>query len=513
MFLGIRPNRIQCAAWAAASRRRRWRSTSRIASVERLADRTLPTTIIDLGTLGGDLCQADGINDSGQVVGVSSIAGETADHAFLYSGGVMRDLGTLPGFENSFGNGINDSGQVVGDSLEPTPDGDETHAFLYSNGVMSDLGTLSGDFSSSGTGINDSGQVVGSSGTSITVPYHGFLYSGGVMRDLGTLGGASSTANAINDSGQVVGFSATANSGSHAFLYSGGVMRDLGITGADESSSANGINDSGQMAVDLYEVSDQTYQAFLYSNGVMKNLGTLGGPQCYPDGINASGQVVGWSETAGGVDHAFLYSGGVMTDLNSLLPPNSGWELDEAMAMNNVGQIVGWGSHNNSADFHGFLLDLSGTVEPGGNPSGPSSLVTLEGATITKNRKLQVTVINVTFSSAVNATEAGDLSIYQLITAGKGGSFTARNAVKSRPKSAQYVAATNTVILKPRRPFALTRKVELQIDGMAPSGLQDTLQRYIDGAGNGQAGSDGEVVITKKRRRDRIGTGTTGRHF
>jgi hypothetical protein len=56
-----------------------------------------------------------------------------------------------------------------------------------------------------------------------------------------------------------------------------------------------------------------------------------------------------------------------MTDLNTLLPAASGWELVDATATNDVGQIVGSGIINGQS--HGFLLD-TGTMansvpEPG----------------------------------------------------------------------------------------------------------------------------------------------------
>jgi hypothetical protein len=44
--------------------------------------------------------------------------------------------------------------------------------------------------------------------------------------------------------------------------------------------------------------------------------------------------------------YAFLYSGGQMANLNSLLPPNSGWTLTEAVSINDAGQIVGVGTLN-----------------------------------------------------------------------------------------------------------------------------------------------------------------------
>ena len=81
-------------------------------------------------------------------------------HAFLYSGGVMTDLGTLPGGTYSCATGINNNGQIVGYSN--TASG-PIHAFLYSGGKMTDLGTLPGGDNSEATGINDSGQIVGDS--------------------------------------------------------------------------------------------------------------------------------------------------------------------------------------------------------------------------------------------------------------------------------------------------------------------------------------------------------------
>ena len=96
-------------------------------------------TVTDLGTLlGGPTSQANGINDNGQVVGVSS------NRAFLWqSGSGMQDLGMLPGGLYCEADGIDDSGQVVG--MCRTTSNSIGHAFLWQSGRgMQDLGTLGG---------------------------------------------------------------------------------------------------------------------------------------------------------------------------------------------------------------------------------------------------------------------------------------------------------------------------------------------------------------------------------
>ena len=81
----------------------------------------------DLGTLGGPVRAAYGINDLGQVVGASETASGDG-HAFRWEAGVMIDMGTLPGGTESVARGINDLGQVVGRSR--TASGD-FHAVLW----------------------------------------------------------------------------------------------------------------------------------------------------------------------------------------------------------------------------------------------------------------------------------------------------------------------------------------------------------------------------------------------
>jgi probable HAF family extracellular repeat protein len=303
--------------------------------------------VTDLGT------GVRGINDAGQVVGASltyTASGSYFYRAFLYSNGQKMDLGTLPGYSNSYGFAINNAGQVTGSSYDPISGG---HAFLYNHGQMTDLGTLPGYSSSVGSGINDAGQVVGSSTNPFPGTQHAFVYSNGQMMDLGTLGGSYSAASGISNAGQVTGAASTSAGAGHAFLYSNGQMQDLGTLGGSYSA-AYGINDAGQVTggatlVDSTSSTPSVSHAFLYRNGQMMDLGILptnpGYLTSYSEGfaINDAGQVVGSSHFGLGhfqSSHAFLYSSGQMRDLNSLIDPTLGITLYEARAINNNGQIV-----------------------------------------------------------------------------------------------------------------------------------------------------------------------------
>lgn len=139
--------------------------------------------------------------------------------------------------------------------------------------TLTDLGPIVG---SPGVGvrldINDAGQVVGT--RLVGSERQAFLYSGGSFTNLGTLGGSQSGATGINNLGQVVGWSST-GLGASAFLYSGGAMHDLGIHGNNVVPMA--INDSGQVAGNIWDSGCGEVCGFLYSGGSITDLGPLGG--------------------------------------------------------------------------------------------------------------------------------------------------------------------------------------------------------------------------------------------
>jgi probable HAF family extracellular repeat protein len=327
-------------------------------------------TITDLGTSpGGVYSVGTAINASGQVTGYSDTGGSIY-HAFLYSPATgMVGLGTLPGGVYSQGLGINSAGQVTGFSTTAAGIGIE-HAFLYSPGTgMVDLGILpSGGNFSQGLGINDAGQVTGWSAP------RAFLYSPATgMVDLGILPGNNESAGtAINASGQVTGYSDTQGGVeiiSHTFLYSPATgMVDLGTPPGDTYSQGLGINASGQVTGYAKPSSSSAIShAFLYNPGTgMTDLGafTVDGSS-FGFGINDAGQVVGMvGPTKTGPFRAFLYRPSTgMIDLNTVLPSGSGWTLNGAFAINNSGQITGFGI-NSQGQQHAFLLTPSACDTP-----------------------------------------------------------------------------------------------------------------------------------------------------
>lgn len=154
--------------------------------------------------------QPTAINNRGQIVGSSDFGGSFPDgHAFLYTAGQLKDLGTVDTHQTaSQAASINNAGHVVGVSFGP---GDEPgYTFLYAEGKMTHL-----DYPFGPSDINDSDEIVGgadfgSRWCSGRVCPEAALYSDGVLTNLNSFlpEGSDWTlvdATAINDKGQIVG--------------------------------------------------------------------------------------------------------------------------------------------------------------------------------------------------------------------------------------------------------------------------------------------------------------------
>jgi probable HAF family extracellular repeat protein len=111
--------------------------------------------VTDLGTLGGSLATATGINASGAVVGISEVPFGNGAHPFLWERGTMIDLTTQGAPEGLIPNAINAGGQIAGHY----GGGDQIHAVVWQRGTIIDLSVRGID--NYVTDINASGQVVG----------------------------------------------------------------------------------------------------------------------------------------------------------------------------------------------------------------------------------------------------------------------------------------------------------------------------------------------------------------
>jgi probable HAF family extracellular repeat protein len=241
----------------------------------------------DLGTLGGNESKASGINNGGLIVGSSKISSGYW-RAMVYEGGAMSQLPKFAGTE-SWASAINSNGQIVGGCN--VSGGSPWHACLWEGGIIQDLGTLPGTPKSNAAGINDEGQIVGVSNDYPSLPSYGFIYEDGVMSGIGSLGHSpdDTRARAINNNGQIVGRSRTTDGYLHAFVYEDGIMTDLGTLGGN-TSEARSINEAG-LIVGYAETTEGDIHAVLWTPFVV-NVAVDIKPRSCPNPLNVKSRGV-----------------------------------------------------------------------------------------------------------------------------------------------------------------------------------------------------------------------------
>jgi len=189
-----------------------------------------------------------------------------------------------------------------------------------------------------------------------------------MITDLGTIGEDEySTANAINDRGQIVGSSRREVSGGspipRAALWTvsraGVTVQDLGVLPDGDAAVAYDINRHGQAVgysttpTDQGQVRHATLWTVAREGVTMQDLGTLPeGVTSTAFGINGHGQIVGMSSYSSDLStaHATLWTVGRAGVTVQDLGTLAGFEHSIAYAINKHGQIAGWSS-NGSGPF------------------------------------------------------------------------------------------------------------------------------------------------------------------
>ena len=193
--------------------------------------------MVDIGTLGGTWGVPNWMNNRGQVVGSSNVAGDQNSHPFLWDKeNGLKDLGLLPGGIYGEASSINDAGEIVGGSDSAT----NFHATLWKHGDIIDLGTVAGDKCGGANWINSRGQIVGTSGDCHFDDHAGLSENGGPLVDLQSLvqpgsGVTLVSAIFINDRGEIAARGNPPSGIQHAVLLIPCDDNHPGVDGCDYS--------------------------------------------------------------------------------------------------------------------------------------------------------------------------------------------------------------------------------------------------------------------------------------
>jgi uncharacterized membrane protein len=364
-------------------------------------------TVTDLGTLGGPGTNSSilGINAFGWGTGSSNLMLNGPQHAFLWpGGGRLFDIGTLGGQNcptcNSAANGLNEFGltAVGSETSNIDPNGEDFCAYgthhqclgaIGRIGALTALPTLPGGHNANAFDVNDLGQAVGVAENGIgdstcasATPSQVLRFQAvswgldGRIRALALLPGDTvGYALGVNNIGQAIGASGLCSNAPvspipfapHAVLWDrNGSPTDLGHlpgTPAGVLNVATSINDRGEVVGFACVGADTNPETciqdtFLWTKETgMQDLGRFPGSivtgPCCSHTINNDGVIVGFSLDASFNERAIIFHGKTPVDLNTLIPQNSGWYLECAQAINDLGEIMGFGTINGGT--HAFL--------------------------------------------------------------------------------------------------------------------------------------------------------------
>lgn len=290
-----------------------------------------------------------GLNDFGQACGFCEF-GPNGPVATFSSGGQTVILEPTSPNDIASAKGIDNAGDVVGVELPDKAPVNVERALIWSNGGKAQDITDKSIFpgGEAALAVNKvSGEVVGIGFTSAPInnEWHMFTYANGQTLDLGpTTTGAEPIA--INDSNvMIVDFT-----NNEQAILSNGTFTPIAQP-PNARATANAINNSGVVVGSIIYNTNDVFHAGLYNNGVWADLGTLAGAARGTEAvsINSSGQIIGLAEgklvtkpVAAIPDISCILLNGTWVELNSLIPTNSGFNLNSSLpiSINDAGQIL-----------------------------------------------------------------------------------------------------------------------------------------------------------------------------
>lgn len=232
--------------------------------------------------------------------------------------------------------GLNDGGLIVGYASRKS--NQSRHAVVWQNGRpnwLEDGNALS----SEATAVNNAGVIVGFRITGDGIA-HVAQWQNGALQEITSPNNLSWRPTGINANGDVVGYGIDAQQHPHLYVRQQNHLSDLG-TGYHIA-----LNDSGQVAGD-HQTPDRLLHACVWNGTQRANLAAL--PKTNDSralALNDRGQIVGSADLrnaqpdANGTPLPVLWQNNRALDLNTVRPPNATYTLEEAISINNKGQIL-----------------------------------------------------------------------------------------------------------------------------------------------------------------------------
>lgn len=335
--------------------------------------------IKDITPTGYSTAIAFDVNSSGNAVGVAGrFVGGSLEEAFFFydhatgtstafAEGVLTPRSSIIGNAGYREAAINDSDFVAG-TARFTGGAPESRGFIYNGTSITNLGVMPGAFASGirpasdALDINSSGVATGTASSGASIDSDNLDIYTGTASPVTDIDGditpltKDDFGRAINDAGQVAG----RNELGKATLFTGAAETIVvaGTAIADDSSEAMDLNDSGQLAVQNLT----TQRAYRYDSDTTTLLPipslapAMGGHRTNAKAINERGDVVGWGDRDSGVSgqgRGFVYDDSdaatyILEDhvilTGSDVEGLSDWgDLATAWGINDHGWIVGQG--------------------------------------------------------------------------------------------------------------------------------------------------------------------------